>query len=78
MYFQIENGVLKKYTGKDKDVVIPDGVTSIGDGAFKCCTSLISIIIPNSVTSIGNGAFSAGSRSKDTVGFEIPAGCKTD
>lgn len=29
MYFQIENGVLKKYTGKDKDVVIPDGVTRL-------------------------------------------------
>ena len=31
--FVIENGVLKKYTGNDGDVVIPDSVTSIGDQA---------------------------------------------
>ena len=35
--FQIEDGVLIEYTGKDKDVVIPDSVTSIGLYAFYCC-----------------------------------------
>ncbi len=34
-------------------------VTSIGNGAFVNCTSLISITIPNSVTSIGYSAFCA-------------------
>ena len=76
--FEIENGVLVKYTGAGGDVVIPDGVVSIGEEAFYSSVSLTSITIPDGVTSIGNGAFSAGSRSKDTVGFEIPAGCKTD
>jgi hypothetical protein len=38
-------------------VVIPNTVTTIGDGAFEECTSLESITIPNSVTSIGNFAF---------------------
>ncbi len=56
--FNIENGVLKKYTGKDADVVIPDGVTEIGDYAFSYCSSLTSITIPDSVTKIGDWAFS--------------------
>ena len=39
------------------DIVIPDGVTSIGDYVFYCCSGLTSVEIPNSVTSIGDGAF---------------------
>ena len=39
------------------DLVIPDGVTSIGSYAFSGCDSLTSVIIPDSVTSIGYGAF---------------------
>ena len=41
-----------------KKVVIEDGVTSIGNGAFKYCSSLTDITIPGSVTSIGTYAFS--------------------
>ena len=40
------------------DLVIPNGVTSIGFAAFEGCTSLTSVTIPNSVTSIGEWAFS--------------------
>ena len=40
-----------------KNVIIPDGVTSIGDYAFEGCISLTSITIPDSVTSIGSNAF---------------------
>ena len=39
------------------ELVIPDGVTSIGNRAFEDCTGLTSIEIPNSVTSIGSSAF---------------------
>ena len=39
------------------DIVIPDSVTSIGNGAFSGCTELTSVTIPDSVTSIGGGAF---------------------
>jgi hypothetical protein len=38
-------------------VMIPNSVTSIGDGAFYHCTSLSSVTISNGVTSIGNDAF---------------------
>ena len=56
--FVIQDGKLKKYTGPGGDVVIPDGVTSIGSWAFGRCSSLTSITLPESVTSIGDYAFS--------------------
>ena len=39
------------------DLIIPEGVTSIGNYAFYNCSSLTSVNIPNSVTSIGKFAF---------------------
>ncbi|MBR4237271.1 leucine-rich repeat protein [bacterium] len=39
------------------DLVIPDGVTSIGDYAFYLATTITSVTIPNTLTSIGNMAF---------------------
>ena len=41
-----------------KSFTIPNSVTSIGNSAFRDCSSLTSIIIPDSVTSIGDYAFS--------------------
>ena len=38
--FIIEDGVLKEYVGEESDVVIPDGVTAIGDGVFDGCERL--------------------------------------
>lgn len=39
------------------DLVIPEGVTSIGNGAFQNCIGLTSISISDSVTNIGASAF---------------------
>ena len=40
-----------------KQVIIGDGVTTIGEWAFLDCSSLTSVTIPNSVTTIGKRAF---------------------
>ena len=69
--FVIENGVLKKYQGQGGDVVIPEGVTSIGNWAFKGCSSLTSVVIPEGVTSIGDLAFNGCSSLTSVV---IPEG----
>ena len=53
------------------DLVIPAGVTSIGDSAFYGCSGLTSVKIPASVTSIGYDAFSGCS---GLTSVEIPAG----
>ena len=39
------------------DIIIPDGVTTLGDRAFRNCTSLKSVTIPGSITSIGINVF---------------------
>ncbi len=41
------------------DLIIPNGVTNIGERAFWRCTGLTSVVIPSSVTSIGETAFAA-------------------
>ena len=61
-------GKMKNYSGSSrpwsayknviKQVIIDDGVTTIGYSAFYCCSSLTSVTIPISVTEIGVGAFS--------------------
>lgn len=55
--FVIEDGMLVKYKGNQSHVIIPDGVTEIGKGAFENNTTMMSVEIPNSVIDIEEYAF---------------------
>lgn len=55
--FVIEGGVLKKYTGNDERVVIPNGVVEIADWCFHRNLTMKEVIIPNTVRFIGQYAF---------------------
>ena len=55
-------------------VNIPNGVTTIGNGAFSGCSGLTSVNIPNSVTTIGSDAFSGCS---GLTSVNIPNGVTT-
>jgi hypothetical protein len=55
--FEIEDGVLVKYRGNAAELVVPEGVTAIGEGAFAECGSLLSITLPAGLTAVGKWAF---------------------
>lgn len=54
--FKIVNKELLCYLGTDKDVIIPTGITTISEGAFKNA-DIESVIIPDTVLNIGSYAF---------------------
>ena len=57
--FEIIDGTeLYQYTGTDTDVVIPDGITRIDEGAFAYNEFIESVTIPASVVTIAEYAFS--------------------
>ena len=64
--FTITNGVLVKYHGNSKKIIIPKGVTAIGNRAFYN-TSVTEVIIPVGVTKIGEWAFYSRSLEKVTI-----------
>ena len=55
--FNKDKTTLIAYRSKEKNYIIPNSVTNIGDGAFYACISLTNINIPDSVTNIGRSAF---------------------
>ena len=57
-------------------ITIPDSVLSIGDRAFRNCTSLITVVIGYNVVAIGDSAFSFCSKLRDIyVSDTIPPIC---
>ncbi|MCR5325012.1 MAG: leucine-rich repeat domain-containing protein [Lachnospiraceae bacterium] len=55
--FEIEDGILKAYTGPDAEIQIPEGVHTIGDGVFKGMSWILKVILPASIKKIGASAF---------------------
>lgn len=64
--FVITFGKLTHYRGSSPVVIVPEGVTKIGNSAFYNNTLVTKIILPNSVTEIGKSAF-YGCRSLESV-----------
>ena len=73
--FEIKDGVLVKYHGKDKDVVIPDGVETIGEYAVSGRIGLTSVVIPDSVTKIERFAFNS---CPSLINVSIPEGATVE
>lgn len=61
-----EGGLLTAWEGNPKNACIPEGVTTIGKGAFRNNTVLRSAILPTSLKTIGDMAFE-GCRSLEKV-----------
>ncbi len=51
-----QNSIRTEITGEG-EVILPEGVTIIGDGAFKECRELTRIVLCEGVTGIGKEAF---------------------
>ena len=76
--FQIKDHVLVKYTGKEKNIVVPDGVTKIGNYAFGVFNwdtppGITSITLPESVKEVGACAFA---NLKKLTSYTAPAGIR--
>ena len=70
--FEIKNGVLMKYRGNSKNVVVPDGVKSIGEYCFSK-SDIVNIEFPAGLTDIQSGAFFM---CKNIQNIELPSTLK--
>ena len=55
--FAVRDGVLLEYSGQERQVEIPGGVTEIGRNVFRNCRELREAVIPDGVVKIGSFAF---------------------
>ena len=69
--FQIENGILKSYTGRQEQVTVPEEVRIVGENAFKGCVSLRKVVLPSGLEHILAGAFKGCRRLKEIA---VPPG----
>ncbi len=62
------------YENKIEEIIIPDGVTEIGDSAFAACTNVKEIKLPETLETIGSYAFG---RCTGLESIKIPSKVKT-
>ena len=55
-YLEIVNGTLIRYNGRAHDVILPEGIQTIGESAFES-SKIHSIVLPHSLVCIDNFAF---------------------
>lgn len=70
-YYQIENGVLTRYTGREEVIQVPEGIHTVGEGAFKGCVSLKEVVLPQGLNCIMGDAFKGCRKLEEVV---IPDG----
>ena len=56
-FLVVGDGILLAYRGEGGNVVIPSNVKTIGAGAFRGMSNIVSVQIPDNVTTIGEAAF---------------------
>lgn len=82
--FEIEGDILVSYRGSKTDVVVPDGIKVIGEGAFFNQSNLLSVVLPEGITTIEDAAFNGCRRlekiempgSLQTIGSKVFSGCQ--
>ena len=64
------------YSSEIKEIVVEEGITEIGEGAFRDCSNAVFVVLPNSLRIIGVGAFLGNNFEKITIpeGVEIIRG----
>lgn len=55
--YQIQNGILERYTGREETIEVPEGIHTIGEGVFKGCVSLKKVVLPLGLRYIMQDAF---------------------
>ena len=84
--YKLDSNIGSIFGSQVKEYIIGEGVTWIGQQAFRDCSGLTSVTIPNSVTSIGEYAFYNCSsltsvtipNSVTSIGQNAFSGCKID
>ena len=71
-YHAVTTAPWRDYYTSIINVIIEEGVTSIGTCSFRGCSSIISVSLPSSITEIGSQSFFECSKLKN---INIPVGC---